>query len=927
MASSLASVGLPQGPGLVIAAGPELSHEPQYDLNRERLVETLVKNSSSDTPDITVEVKDSGKSIMLQCSAGFFNAVAMPFLMQGNAGSSRPVPGQSKLVRMPEKPVKKTDKTGLNETTMLKLMVTGLSNAHFVGSLFASVTVHLHITQQSIHLQGGVTADKQPGPGWLVEFFLLPGFFSFHTHSGFNSQTIRSINKVILDSLSRKTESSHTVSAGTQSCFDCKKKFSRIHKPHICRNCGHYFHKNHLQTHSCSPKARTPAAFAASRARLQSEVCPADLSSSYRGHQLYIDSGSDSEDETAPGSPPATCVVPTSSSVILRASSLANILPSSSNPSHPPTTTITTPAITTVSSSGQQLLQTALATQHQQQQQQPQYQQQQSQLKQQQQPQVLQQQQTQVQQQQPHLQQQQQQPQLQLQQQQQEEEASNLVVRMALPSSTPVALRLPLVPTRYNAPASRQRQARQQNRAAPALTLQGLEKEIVERELIIAQAKITSQDKRLTEQENRNSILLQRIRLFEHRENNAAYRHYFPPDTNVSSVQSSDTPHTPTADQFIPAPQVSLTPTHSPPPRSSLPESCCKASSVLLSEVGGLRQQVKDLHDSVSLILRASSCNTHHDPQGQEPSPNLSDHTDPTSVSMEAQAHAVDGAQPPADTVEPAQPSADTAEPAQPSADTVEPAQPPADTVEPAQPPADTAWSPDTQSSAAGYLRELLGADEQDHDIQVIQVPSVPQPLGATKTKRRSKPHKPNTSPVSLPLTVQAGPISGVPPTWLTPRPWVHPALLPPPWGPANRPPPPIPRRGQLPTPPVVQSDVSQHPQHGGLLPTPAPEVLAQVSQQLQGRGLLPTPSATAQTQAQVSQQLRGRGLLPTPPATAQTHVQVQVGQQQQQQQQQQQHGTSGPPKPGHRARRGRGKSARRPNLSQTNEALLIDLN
>ena len=674
------------------------------------------------------------------------------------------------------------------------------------------------------------------------------------------------------------------------------------------------------------PRARTPAAIASTRPRLQSEAV--DLSSSYRGHNLQLDSGSDSEGDETPGSPPALNVVPSSSSIVIRESFLDNVVMSTSNPSQPSmtryttTTTTSTPttATTTVTSAalGQRALQNALTAS-------------------------------------PFV------PGTPA--QQLSAQGTYSVARVISPSYDSPALVLPsprlpavLQPTRHGAPASRLRQNRQQGRAGPPVTLQGLEKELVERELVTAQVKIATLDKKLAEEQSRNSILLQRIRLFEHRENNALYQHYFPPNTTSCSppttsappTQHVTTPHTPIRDQSIPSPHVSLTPPQPSPSQPSLPQSCCQSSSLLLGEFGCLRQQVENLSASVSLML-----NTNHASSGntnihlQIPGSHLNEVSDEPEV----------------------------------SADTVEFSEVPTDTAEHSD-------VPSSQTSASGYLRELLGLDgPSDEELQAAQV-TAPPSGDSTRTNRRSKFKKstraapllalapgqaaapapgqaaapalgqapaparaqaaaPARGQTIAPARGQAGapargqavapalgravaptrgqavaPASMAPPTWAPPPPsgppppWGHP----PPWGPATRPPPRHQGRGLLPTPPLLVQQVLLPAQ--GLSPAQPPPAQGLVQAQqppVQGLAQAKQPPVQGLVQAQVGQRPPAHGghralsSAQQPPAQGLVQAQqppAQVGQQ---------------PRTSTRSkgRKGRDKPARH----QTPEALLIDLN
>ena len=76
------------------ASGFSVRQAP-YALNRDRLCENLVAAASSDTADVSVEVKDTGGSVGLQCSPAFLKSVVMGFLLTLSAGYTRVVEGWS----------------------------------------------------------------------------------------------------------------------------------------------------------------------------------------------------------------------------------------------------------------------------------------------------------------------------------------------------------------------------------------------------------------------------------------------------------------------------------------------------------------------------------------------------------------------------------------------------------------------------------------------------------------------------------------------------------------------------------------------------------------------------------------------------------------------------------------------------------------
>ena len=114
-----------------------------------------------------------------------------------------------------------------------------------------------------------------------------------------------------------------------------------------------------------------------------------------------------------------------------------------------------------------------------------------------------------------------------------------------------------------------------QKSGAPQLTRDGLEIELLQREIVLAKTKITSLDNTVSELKASNSILLERIRLFEERENNIQFAQYFPGQESSAPTQPSPLPP-------------------------------CHSCSQVLNTVGNIQCQLEDVKGSISLLLQSS---------------------------------------------------------------------------------------------------------------------------------------------------------------------------------------------------------------------------------------------------------------------------------------------------------------------------------
>ena len=80
-------------------------------------------------------------------------------------------------------------------------------------------------------------------------------------------------------------------------------------------------------------------------------------------------------------------------------------------------------------------------------------------------------------------------------------------------------------------------------KGAPQVTPEGLQHELLGRQLNMAQTKITSLDSQLSEIQNKNLILEARIKLFEDKENTTQFNNYFPsPSSQCSPPMPASSP-------------------------------------------------------------------------------------------------------------------------------------------------------------------------------------------------------------------------------------------------------------------------------------------------------------------------------------------------------------------------------------------------
>ena len=571
--------------GLVSAGAPtepdEYVRVATYSLNRDKLVSNLVAGAAQGTPDITVSVKADRHNVNIQCSTAFFHAVAKPHLLQGgDMRPPRPIPGHPMVLSMPTPVSKDMDKTYLMETFLLRFEIAPNSFPPIASSdKPAKVTVHLHTTTCLVQVQGGTKMpDGETSAVWYCLNVLLPGFQN-HGNQSFTCKSMSNLNKAIHDFF---TKSDPSVS-GPDICEKCEKVIRKNNKLQHCGACTQSYHKGCIRKHRCRPITRTPGAKPPSRSRLQSEAGPGPNShvTRHRGHLARLELSSSSDSEAEVENVPSPSPVTHSTPVTFRPSALTHVLASGQNPSTTPLSRPPQPNI------GQDLIQTLLF--------QP------GQLSAAAQP-------------------------FTSSAQTPDRVVQTQVTAPALPSQLPdggpsahalavqgprqvqVMAHLaqgapppPLVPTTVSSyrpatqPAPKARGKRRE--IGPAVTEASLEIEMLERSLTAAKVKITSLDSRLSEEQSRSMILLERVRIFEKRENDAAYSQFFPPSAPPTSPLNCFS----TASQ--PAPQLS-------PPTQSVSTtspcavaSCCPTSGLLLQSLTTLQGQVAGLELSMAHII------------------------------------------------------------------------------------------------------------------------------------------------------------------------------------------------------------------------------------------------------------------------------------------------------------------------------------
>ena len=446
-----------------------------HTLNRDTLLKNLVRDAHSDKVDLASEVNNSGGNVNLQCNSGFFLAVVKPAFSFFTAGFSKDVQGIT--ISMPNPPTFTKDSTDLNETILYQFEI---SPEPTLSKKRASV--HLHLTSRLIQVQGGARLpDSSTIAVWLSSHVLLPLLKDFANTAGVGKEAVDSINLSIRSSQSAKISNKNNKQIPTsndKSCGTCGKTFDSRSKIIPCPGCGFFFHVTHLKGHPCSlPSSQNSGLLPPAQSEVLQVTSIAQQAGPHAHGDVYASLSSAQLSINHQASSAVTIstdnTTTVTSSVATRPSLLQSML--SDRSLNPPSTSPPQIDHTPVNISTH-CPQTFTHT---------------TSLA-----------------------------------------APNQLQLNQEPRHVPVCLAPAVLAPRDLAPSRKK-----PKKGAPQVTPDGLQQELLGRELNVAQTKITSLDSQLSEMQKKNSILEARIRLFEDRENIAQFNTYFPQLSSQSGPQ------------------------------------------------------------------------------------------------------------------------------------------------------------------------------------------------------------------------------------------------------------------------------------------------------------------------------------------------------------------------------------------------------
>ena len=594
----------PSGPLAPTSDPPDptmYQRQAPFTLNQNVQVDKLVADAA--ISDCEFVANNSDQNVSIQCSSGFYKAVAKPAFSSLSPGFSHRSGDALVTCSNIEH---SCDYRGVEYNRIFWFSIRDQAGT------CASVTVHLHHTTRLVQVQGGaIISDGLVAAVWFVKNLLLGLFLQLGQARGLD---ISAFNQAVI---AGNFNSSCKDITPDDTCTHCSKPLRKPAKPIKCFACKSIFHTTCHKQHSCQGTPARPRTVTRMK-RKASEI------------SSFNDSIFEITDNSAPPPPTSTQQPPTSTQNaqpqgLLTVSSSANMsqipqislnYPSIAVPTTSPPVIGTNPFNPTTTFSAPQSISSII---------QP--------------------------------------PRLSAFTQFSSPPTSSTGVSESS-SSPPTSISIPSVFLRSSSTPSLQvvpvRPPAKKQRKAPSVTKEGAEKEYLKIQLNLAQTKIASQDNSLKKQEETISLLSERLRLLELGINTQYMSQYFPssnPSPQTSATHARPTPSVPAPSTSAPttppnpSPQISATalptstnarptpsvpapstsaPTAPPsaPPVASFGSSPCSACTnlsrhmeIALTELGLIKRQTDVMQADIASIKTTghhlASSQTHPSHQDQ----------------------------------------------------------------------------------------------------------------------------------------------------------------------------------------------------------------------------------------------------------------------------------------------------------------------
>ena len=313
MDAMLDNPGLPPPQPLAQPMAQQLAQQPAlhtniqlapHALRQDRLVNNLCKDAADDDlPPMSSDVKDNGASVVLKCNPGFWIGAVKPTFASINDGYTRSV--DNFTVSLCAAPTVLMDTNGISQQDQYTFSITPGNQPP------KSVQVRFFNTNTSLQIHGGSPLPNgQTAAVWFAVRVFLPLCEARTKVTNFGEQAIKTIHSQILAAFSSATNPSlETASGSRQVCFECGRSFTLSSTNRLpCLDCGHYFHQNHMKTHSCLASSKLTGSRKRSRADTSGLASPPPPRAVRRRNLSDIDSddsGPDDHDDAVPLRPDA----------------------------------------------------------------------------------------------------------------------------------------------------------------------------------------------------------------------------------------------------------------------------------------------------------------------------------------------------------------------------------------------------------------------------------------------------------------------------------------------------------------------------------------------------------------------------------------------------------------------------------------------
>ena len=194
-----------------------------YGLSRTRQTNNLKRDAV--LQNYRIDVNDNDKNVNLRCNSGFFLKVASPLLHSLAQQTTTPLT------------IANVSVTCSNTREALDKLSLLVNNVYFFllydldkpSKAAIKVTVHSHVTQHCVQLQGSDAIDGVKAPLWFTHNILLN---AFDKGAATHQAAISIVNNQI-----------NHMPSSTPSCVSCNKKISINDKVFTCPACNSCHHK------------------------------------------------------------------------------------------------------------------------------------------------------------------------------------------------------------------------------------------------------------------------------------------------------------------------------------------------------------------------------------------------------------------------------------------------------------------------------------------------------------------------------------------------------------------------------------------------------------------------------------------------------------------------------------------------------------